>query len=353
MRRKCPSARLHCWIILPAVLSAVCLGGDFCAVAVEKGKAQIAPTRGPAKLQKPATPAEEARIRQDETKRIEHFRSTGVWLWPSLSVKEQAAELAKRKEYVRKVSEKFSALHMRLYETQYFLFLTDMPAQSVATYTSCLDVMHGQLCNAYSIRDRGQVWLGKLPVVAFVGRESFEEFERTFFKNSIDGALMQGVAHKYSGGQVIVSCHCGKDPSYFASVLVHETTHGFNHRYRSAKQLPSWLDEGIAEWTAMTVVQNNAGIRRKIQVGLKQAVQQGSLGGTFFADGKIERWQYGVAVSMVDFMLKTSGRSFRRLIDLIKTGTPWRDALRQSYGLTPEGLAAAYGRSVGIPNLKP
>ena len=155
--------------------------------------------------------------------------------------------------------------------------------------------------------------------------------------------MFQGLAHKSGSGEVVVSCHCGKDPYYFAAVLVHETTHGFNHRYKSAPQLPSWLDEGIADWTAMTVVHNNTAVLRKVQVGVAQAKQQGNLGGNFFTADHIDRWQYGIASSMVDFLLKSNGKAFRKMLDSIKL-VKWQDALKDAYGVTPAELTAAYGR---------
>ena len=118
--------------------------------------------------------------------------------------------------------------------------------------------------------------------------------------------------------------------------------------------MPSWLDEGISEWTAMNVVRKDTAVLRKVQAGLAQAKMQGNLGGNFFTDGKkIEPWQYGVAASMVNFLMKTSGKKFLKMFDAIKMGTKWPDALKDAYGVTPAELTAAFGRSVGIPNLQP
>ena len=56
---------------------------------------------------------------------------------------------------------------------------------------------------------------------------------------------------------------------------------------------------------------------------------------------------------MVNFLLKSSGRSFRKMLDAIKMGTKWQVALKDAYGVTPAELTTAFGRSVGIPNLQP
>ncbi len=44
---------------------------------------------------------------------------------------------------------------------------------------------------------------------------------------------------------------------------------------------------------------------------------------------------------------------YRKLIDGIKDGLTWEDALHEAYGLTPAELALAYGQSIGIPDLRP
>ena len=134
---------------------------------------------------------------------------------------------------------------MRLYETRNFLFLSDLPPPAANLYTSCLDEMHDQLCKAFAIKDRDRVWLGgKVPVIAFARGEYFAAFEEEFFKNRVDPRSAQGLAHQESTGQVVVSCHCGNDPYYFAAVLVHETTHGFVHRYKSAAAHPQLAQRG-------------------------------------------------------------------------------------------------------------
>ena len=333
------------------------------AAAGEKPAAQPAPVRKAGRTGKSragrsrrgavSAADAEARRTENEAKRLAYFKKTGVWLWPEVTDEEQEKGVAKQKEFLRKVNDKFSSLHLRLYETQYFLFLSDLPPQWVKVYTSCLDAMYDQLCTAYQIKDRDHVWLGKLPVVAFSDSTPFEECEKAFFGHPIDGKTFQGLAHKAMSGEVVVTCHCGNDPYYFAAVLVHETTHGFTHRYVSAVQLPSWLDEGISEWCAMNVVRKDTAVLRKVQAAVAQAKTQGDLGGNFFTDGKIQPWQYGIATGMVSFLLKSNAKAFCKMINSIKMGTKWQDALQDAYRATPAELTAAFGRSVGIPNLQP
>jgi hypothetical protein len=298
--------------------------------------------------------AEAERRKQNEQKRKEFFDKTGVWLWPELTDEQQAEALAKTRQLIEKTQAAFPSLALKLHETKYYLFLSDMPPDVANLYTSCLDKMHDQLCRAFAIRDKNAVWQGgKLLVVAFVNGAHFAEFEKKFFNLDVP-PIAQGLAHMVPSGEVIVSCHAGKDPSYFASVIVHETTHGFLYRYRSPQIVPNWLNEGIAEWVAMTVVQQDQGVRRKVKAALERMKQNASLGENFFTAPNIAADQYGIATAMVDFMLQTNPKGFRELIDAIKAGQKWEVALKKIYGMTPEELAQKFGqRVVGVPMLKP
>lgn len=298
---------------------------------------------------------EKARRQRNEQKRKEFFEKTGVWLWPELTDEQQKEALAKGKEYVATIAEKFAPLNMRLYETRYYLFLSDLPPQVASIYTTCLDQMHERLCKAFAIKNKDGVWLGgKVPVIAFINGEHFAQFEQQFFNHRVNHLAAQGLAHQSSNGVVVISCHCGKDPYYFAGVIVHEATHGFVHRYKSPKLVPNWLNEGIAEWVSLTVVQNNKGVKRKVKAAIKQMRQTGTLGGNFFTAPNIAANQYGMATAMVDFMLRSNPKAFRALIDGIKSGEKWRDALKKTYGVTPAELTQKFGMAVvGVPMLRP
>jgi hypothetical protein len=155
--------------------------------------------------------------------------------------------------------------------------------------------------------------------------------------------------------------------------LVHETAHGFTHRFKSSVHVNSWLNEGISEWVANMVVTQDDGVRNKVRLAVHRMTATHSMGGDFFTAEHIANWQYGISASMVDFLLKytppasahgktaAAGRrakphdnaSFRKLLEGIKEGTPWEQCLQEIYGMTPDELAERYGQYMGIPNLKP
>ena len=62
------------------------------------------------------------------------------------------------------------------------------------------------------------------------------------------------MCHTFGSGDVHIAFY--RQPNDFdsAHVLVHESVHGFVHRYRSPLDIPSWANEGLAEAIATDMV---------------------------------------------------------------------------------------------------
>jgi hypothetical protein len=277
------------------------------------------------------------------------MRARGVEPWPELSAAEHAAAVSELGEFVARVRQAFPAL--AVVETHEFIVATDIPAAQMAPSTAKLDAMHDLLCDLYGIPQGEPVWQGKCLVVAFLAADDFRAFEGRFME--VDAKGMHGLCHQRSDGRVIMACHRGDDAPAFAHMLVHETSHGFNHRWMSPVRLPNWLNEGIAEWVGTQVVPGCD------QVPLKEARAgefvraTGGLGPGFFAAENIDAVQYGIASGLVKFMAGRDQRKFAALVRGVKEGLPVEESLRQAYGATLEELVAGYGAVIGVPNLKP
>jgi hypothetical protein len=297
---------------------------------------------------------EKRQKRLDKIARVaSQLKAKRAILWPEYTDKEQAEFVEEQKKFLNTVGAAFSQLPMTLYETKFYLFYTDMPQPQIAGYIELLDDMYNQLCVAFGIPPGKNIWRGKCPVIAFIEESSFLEFERKIMENN-NAKGAQGIHHGYSDGKVVVSCFRGGDPLFFGSVLVHETSHGFLHRYRSSIHIPSWINEGIADWIAAAVVTADKSIERRQQSAITQLSQTGNMGGDFFTEEKnIDQLQYGMASSMTDTMLKWDGKKYRQFIDGIKEGLDWQEALKESYGLSLVELVQRYGQSIGVPNLRP
>lgn len=270
--------------------------------------------------------------------------------WPELTDEEQEAAVAKQKAFLDSIPAKVGLPAFPYKETQHFIFGTDLPAARVVRVFSDLDAMYSKLCEAFRLDKNKNIWRGKAMVIAFARKETFQKFELTFFHEVPDRA--QGLAHLSGNGQVMISCYYGDVPSFFPVVIVHETTHGFMHRYRSAKRIPSWIDEGAADWVAGGVPGDNA-VRRRQSNAFAQVRATRSLGGDFFYTDQIREVQYGIASSMTDFLFRFNSKAYRKLLNGIKDGVDWKASLKESYGMSPEELAFRYGMSIGVPGVTP
>lgn len=282
----------------------------------------------------------------------EKLRASNEEFWEEIPAEEQLKYVDEYKEFLDKVGKHFAAFNMKLYETKYFLFYTDMPANQVAPYLVQLDKMNELLGQSFGFKPGHNIWRGKAVVVAFLARPAFLEFEEQFYNRTETGNAI-GLCHSHGDGKVIVSCYRGNDPHFFGAVLVHETAHGYIHRYKSTVNIPTWINEGIADWIAMMVVPSSKEVRFRQTEAAARLKQVQTFGGQFFNNERLDSWQYGSASAIIQLMLKASPEQFKLFFNGIKEGLTWQDSLQRAYGLTVDQLSQAYGRTIGIPALTP
>lgn len=283
-------------------------------------------------------------------KRLEAKRAR---YWPEIPEEEQAQYVAEQKDFLQDAKTKLG-LPLELIETRYFLFYTDIPLNKVGVYVQYLDVMYENLTKAFDFPQGKNIWRGKCPVVAFQNKSDFMRFEADVMQAPADSST-QGRCHNFGDGRVVMACYKGDSESFFACVLVHETSHGFIHRYKSSVHIPPWINEGIADWVAGTVVGKfNDEMRRRQFEAVDRIRQSGTLGGSFFGDdADLDRWQYGTASSLVEMLLRIDPKKYRKLIDNVKEGMESEDALRDAYGFGYVELTRQYGALARVPNLQP
>ena len=301
-------------------------------------------------------PGKKGHVLLDVTRRDrdinERLKASRNRLWDDPTDEERSKTIAEYKEFLQKVQASYQ-FPLRLYETKFFMVLSDIPPAQVAPYVVSLDAMYSKLSSAFGVPKDKNIWLGKCMVLAFLNEESFHAFERTFMKNS-DTQGAQGLHHSASDGRAIISCYRGNNPSYFAVVLVHETAHGFLHRLRSSVHIPPWINEGIADWIAGAIVTQSKAVTERQKEGVDLLRQTGSLGVNFFDErANLQPWQYGIASNLTNFMLQIDAGRYRMFILGIKDGFTPEEALNRAYGMTPAELIAQYGRSIGINGIRP
>lgn len=281
---------------------------------------------------------------------LKRMRAHRIEPWPLLSAEQQAADVAALEAFVVEVRQTFPSLQVS--NTHEFLVATDIPAAQMAPYLASLDAMHDLLCDLYDIPRGEPVWKGKCLVLAFLRENDFTAFEQRFMQTQMQGA--HGICHQRSDGRVVMACHRGDDPSAFAHMLVHETSHGFNHRWMSPAHLPNWLNEGIAEWVGTQVVPACRQVPLKEARAIEFMRARGTTGPGFFDNGPnahIEAVQYGIASSVVKFLVARNRKKFAEFVQGVKEGASVEESFQQTFKASLDDVLKAYGKSIGLPGL--
>jgi hypothetical protein len=283
-----------------------------------------------------------------ETETNERLSGKRRRLWKPLTADEHEAYMEKHRAFLEKTKSELSHINFRYVETQYFMFLTDLTSEEVDGPLVYLDAMYSELCKAFGVPPTHNVWCGKCVVVAFRGQKDFMDFERIMMDTDATGA--QGLCHSASNGIVTFAGYQGTNG--FPNVLVHETTHGFVHRYMSSARIPSWLNEGMSDWIGHEIVQSQRVPRR--QKLAAEAVSRAGTLGDFFTKDRITGDEYGLASSVVEILIQRDGGNgnFKAFFDGLKVGHAPEQALKETFGLTYQELTVIYAQAIGMRSIR-
>lgn len=270
--------------------------------------------------------------------------------WPELTPEAHAKMIEQLKTFSKETAEKVND-SLRLLETKYFLFYTDLPSGEARKWAYLLDKMYHRLCNLFGIAKGTNIWHGKALILVFAQKKDYQQFWRTML--DIDPGWSDGMCHSRSDGQVVIAFYRQPDEMDFATILVHESVHGFLHRYRSPVHIVSWANEGLADVIAYELVPKSRQMPIKQRNAKSAMIERGGLGKDFFIADQIEPWQYGVASGLTTYMIKQHKKGYVAFINGIKDGVSWKESLATNYGVALKRLVHFYGKSIGIKSLVP
>ena len=263
--------------------------------------------------------------------------------WEPLTEDDHKKFMKKHRLFLKKTETELPHIQFRLVETNYFLFFTNLPANEVDGYITYLDAMYREMCKAFGLSPDKNIWCGKCVVVAFGRRQDFLLFESKLM-DTFDTADVQGLCHQFGDGTVIFAGYKG-DNDFFGHVLVHETSHGFVHRYMTTARAPSWLNEGMADWLANVIVKGDKIPTRQRQSAL--LVKQENGWGSFLSAERIDGKHYGAASVLVEILVALDkGSQFKRFFDGIKEGKPADESLKDSFGISYQDLTILYAKAI-------
>lgn len=241
-------------------------------------------------------------------------------------------------------------------ETEHFIICSAWAKSDDKALKTIYEKLYKALCNQFNIDKDENVWVGKLPVFAFWKKNEFMSFMAGPLE--IDGPLERigglcGTRGSKSGmvtfvclGPVDVGGDKSKSKTWFFELLVHETTHGFVGRYINSTNIPNWVNEGLAETMASTLVPHCGAVEKFKQAS--QGIGQGqSPKGIFDCQNiPLNAFSYGAAQSAVRYLISVDRRKFIKFVTLLKEGKSDSNALESAYGFDRNKMVTQWQKSL-------
>lgn len=240
--------------------------------------------------------------------------------------------------------------NLKLFETDFFILYTDLSPEESRRWAGELDRMYARLCDLFGLPRDQNIWLGKCLILIFRSEPDYHRFQQVM--HGTDSRHAAGMCHGYGSGEVHVAFYRQPEEMGFAHLLVHETVHGFLHRYRSPVHIPTWINEGLAETIGVELIPKCTWVPAKQNLGKTQLKLMGHTAGLFQND-RLEAWQYGVSASLTQFMIAQNKKGYVAFVNGIKDGQPWEQSLETNYGVGLDKLVRVFGTTQGAANLRP
>ncbi len=249
-------------------------------------------------------------------------------------LEEQEAWLAEGMERTR--------LRLDVYRSasKHFLLATDLRSSEANRWARELDRMYEVMCGMFELPAEEELFLGKALIVIFRDNDDYHRWNAGTLGDPMLGTL--GVCASFGDGHVRISFFRQRDTDAFARLLVHETTHGFLHRYRSPGRIPSWLNEGLAEVVAHRLFPAGVdfGQLRRFAARFSRAALSNP--SSFFDAQNIPGPYYPVAYYFAEYLLAQDGERFRSLMEAIKDGKDPAAAVAEDYGVPGPRLLSLF-----------
>lgn len=266
----------------------------------------------------------------------------GRFNWPVATPAELAQQTAEVKEHCERYLER-SGFKIPLIETENFLMYSDLQPFDVRRWSRELDKLYDTMQEVLEIERGSKIFHGKCAIFIFKERVDFIAFEHRAFE--YDASRAGGLCHM-RGPMTFVVFYKSAEDARFQSVLVHETTHAFMYRYRSPYPLPTWANEGLADYIAGHLTPRSLEPQEHWQHARNFIMRGGDplaiMAQTYTAGTWPNEDSYPISHMIVRFMLKHKPRAFKQWIDDIKAGVPWELSMAERFGVTKERLAQGF-----------
>ncbi len=225
-------------------------------------------------------------------------------------------------------------VRLMLVETAHFLIWTDLSRQYHKILADQCEAMYATLQRVFEIRGAEPVFLGKCGVYILSNQEQFKAFSRlTQGITLINMDATTGYCRVLPDNRSRIVAFWPGNTQQLAEVLVHEGTHAFLYRYRRDGAVDRWFNEGLAEHVVGLVFKMRAEEGRgAMQTAAQDARDDPQLLARIMdSESHLPGIYYPVAQSAVAFLAKINPKAFVRLVQDMKDGVTFPDALQKTY----------------------
>jgi hypothetical protein len=221
---------------------------------------------------------------------------------------------------------------MHMVESPHFTIYSWFPPAQDNSIRQSMEQLYSMLSRAFDVGKDETVWVGKCGVFMLTSQEQFTDFVTKVDHIDPHMAAAAGYCHYCSNwAYLVMNMPTSKgDIEAYRLTLTHEGTHGFLSRYVSDRQIPTWVNEGIADAMADSLVASS-----RLKTRLKDATRvalKGQMDAKKVFDGvRLGQFDYGIAQSWVQFLLAKNRKGFLKFLTLIKQGKSEADALQECY----------------------
>lgn len=244
---------------------------------------------------------------------------------------------------------------MHLVETDHFLIFTAWHRENDGLLANLCERMYTLLSQQFRVARNESVWIGKCPIFIF-----WEEGHYDRFIAEVDGSLALDAAMAHANGYhatrgqlayIVINgvssfgATVEQQKAEFCHVLAHEGTHGFLDRYVSRASLPAWLEEGLAEYIAASLVPESRANRQYLSATLSGLRDPQSVRRLLDKKEHFTSTEYGIAHSLVRCLVQQDREAMVRLLHLLKNGEKEEDALAKAYRANREQFLQTWART--------
>jgi hypothetical protein len=246
---------------------------------------------------------------------------------------------------------KMGKTNLRIEEDDFAIVLTDFPEQPTRQLMRVLPNLFRELNRFFRLPPSETVLPGKALLAVFVNRENYAGFERQVMNNSNFGTT--NTIYRAGRDRFLVVRQDNTFDEDTLRGICWAIAGGYLNRIYTDVSLPDWLEEGLSWAVADLTIPFDARSVRADRERITRRLQESKTLDQLFEAETIESDRKGLAKMLVQYLMSRDPFAASQLIADLKSGQSQSVALQTNFGSNYEGVAAEFGRAIGIPNLRP